>query len=141
MSITIEQVLANRLAIKRMWQNIPPSWVDLNVYLRSYRGDEARLTSTELSTQLSGTRVPTNDCGAVGCFLGWNRAYKGYQTWCEEQNRSKRNKDSMDAFLGLARGHGLYGARKFNCITQYEEVQQRIKTMMDAPVCINGECI
>ena len=140
-----EEIKEHRRAIARYWERIPEAWVNLQHYLSTDTVDDpeeglgvGRKRSADLATRLQGTVAPTNECGAVGCFLGWCWTYKPYQDWCEEQGLVIATKSSMDKYLGLSRFHSYYRGREHSGITQRQEVLRRIVRILQERIYIDG---
>jgi len=122
--ITEKQVLKNRAGITKMWKKIPKSWIDLDTYLCAMG-----IGSEEVLRICDGPKGPKNECGAVGCFVGWNCTYHPYQRWCKTRGLKIRSESNMSIFLGLKMGHDLFLPRTDTNIAQEQEVTQRITQM------------
>lgn len=147
--VTEKQVLKNRAGITEMWKTkIKPSWVDLDTILEAPDpNDKTDLIGEEvLAHKCDGKGGPTNTCGAVGCFAGWNMTYHPYQQWCRRVNLDITSFDSLSVYLGLPHfdaldvktlthhddvpdWHDLFSERENYSISQWKEVNHRIKKM------------
>ena len=153
----VEEIKEHRRAIARYWERIPEAWVNLERYLEVPSGAEppplpflpvldpagdyhrpAPNELVDLATRLQGTVAPTNECGAVGCLLGWCWTYKPYQDWCEERGLVIATKWALNTYLGLSRYHSYYQGRDDASIPQKQEVMERIAEILREDIHIEG---
>ena len=135
-TLTVDEVMDHRKRLRRYLENVPEAWFDLDVYVAAKTAENGR---SALVTALTGTRCPTNTCGAVGCFLGGAWTFKHYQDWCDKHTLPRLSGVSMTYYLGLPDTHNLFTGRQYPAISQKTEVFLRLDSMDHASVWIFGK--
>ena len=135
LKVTKSQALKNRQYIKELWKKVKPAWVDLNEYLVSLDPQLEDCDDEELAIKCDGKNGPTNTCGAVGCFAGWNWTSYHYQQWCRRNSLDIANTDNLNVWLGLEAGSNhFWEPRMHPTMTQHQEVKDRLKALLKMPV-------
>ena len=142
---TFEEIKEHRASLAQYWGNIPEEWVNLDCYLDAGSEDEdlededwrwVKNDYTDLVVHLQGTRAPSNECGAVGCLLGWCWTYKPYQDWCQRRDYALTSKGALNEYLGLPASHRFYEGRLDYGRPHKEEVMGRFAEILRADIHI-----
>lgn len=138
LNVSAAQVRKNRRGIAEMWERIPAKWIELDTFLASDEHnpkdlDDGEYSRTDLVKMCDGKDGPHNECGAVGCFAGWNWTYHPYQTWCRRHKLTIASTTNLSIYLGLqVSDHGLFDGRHNRHLKQSEqdEVKDRVKELL-----------
>lgn len=138
MHVSAAQVKKNRKGIAKLWEIIHPVWVDLDdfIWIPRERNDRTTCTHEETVRKVSGKQGPKNECGATGCFAGWNWTYPPYQRWCRKHLMRVASTQNLSIYLGLHdHEHSFFSTSdNISGLSEYEEVQQRIKDLLVYPI-------